>query len=311
MPLPSVPFTKADLRGAELTPRALRTHLASGEVRRVLRGVYAAASLPDTIETRIAAASKALSEGHVLIDRSAAWIHGVDCFGAAELEAGPPVESCVRPRRSTTRRQHFSDHQRTLREDDVMHVGGIDLTTPVRTALDLGCHLRRREAFASMCELARRHDFTSAVLLGQLGRFAGRRGVVQLRELAAVVDPRFESQREAWTFLAIHDARLPHPEPQVWVDVDGEPTFRLDFAYRLARVYVEYDGKEAHESTPEQAAHDRWRRQWLREQGWTPIVVRSSDFRGEALDRWLRQLRAALAAPYTSRRWPNRRLDAS
>lgn len=311
MSLPSAPFTKADLRDAGLTPQVLRSRLASGEVKRLLRGVYAAAWVPDTMETRIAAASKALTHGHVLIDRSAAWVHGVSCYGAAELEAGPPVESCVRPQRSTTRRHLVSDHQRALREDDVMQVAGIELTTPVRTALDLGCHLRRREAFAAMCELARLHDFTAAALLGQLVRFARRRGVVQLRELAPLVDPRFESQREAWTFLAIHDAGLPHPEPQVWVDVDGEPTFRLDFAYRLARVYVEYDGRLAHESTPEQIARDRWRRQWLREHGWTEIVVRSGDFTGGALDGWLRDLRAALATPYTSRRWRNPRLEVS
>lgn len=303
MTLPTVPFTNAELAATGLTPKTLRSHLAAGEVQRMLRGVYGATTLPDTIETRIAAASKVLSADHTLIDRSAAWIHGVDCYGAAEREAGPSIESCVRPRGSTTRRLSLSDHQRELREDDVMQIGGLHLTTPLRTALDVGCHLRRREAYAAMCELARLHDLTSTDLLGQMSRFAGRRGVVQLRELASLVDPRFESQREAWTFLAIHDAGLPHPEPQVWIVVDGEPTFRLDFGYRLARVCVEYDGKEAHESTPEQIAHDAWRAEWLRDHGWTVIDVREGDFTGDALDRWLRRLRQALATPYSSRRW--------
>jgi hypothetical protein len=298
-----MPFTYADLGSAGLTPQALRAHLASGDVLRMLRGVYGAATLPDTIETRIAAASKVLGEHHTLIDRSAAWIHGVDCFGAAELEAGPSVESCVRPRGSTTRRPSVSDHQRDLREEDVMRLGGIHVTTPLRTALDLGCHLRRREAYAAMCELARLHDLSAGALTRQVSRFAGRRGVVQLRELAPLVDPRFESQREAWTFLAIHDAGLPRPEPQLWIVVDGEPTFRLDLAYRLARVCIEYQGKETHESTPEQIAHDAWRLEWLRDHGWTVIEVREGDFTGEALDRWLRELREALAMPYSSRRW--------
>lgn len=303
MTLPSAPFTHADLRAAGLTPHALRSHLASGEVRRLLRGVYGAAVLPDTVETRIAAASMVLRQGHVLIDRSAAWVHGVDCYGAGEVEAGPPVESCVRPLASTSRRARVSDHQRDLTPEDVMELSGIRLTTPLRTALDLGCHLRRREAYAAMCELARLHDLTTARLDSHLDRFARRRGVVQLRELTPLVDPRFESPREAWTFLAIHDAGLPHPEPQVWIDVDGEPTFRLDFGYRLARVGIEYNGRAGHESTPEQAAHDAWRLQWLRDHGWTMIVLRSGDFTGDALDRWLRSLRAALATPYSSRRW--------
>lgn len=303
MTLPTTPFTNAELAGNGLTPAMLRSHLAAGEARRLLRGVYGAGTLPDTVETRIAAAAKVLGEHHTLIDRSAAWIHGASCYGAAELAAGPKVESCVRPGASTTRRQRVSDHQRDLRTDDVMELGAIHLTTPLRTALDLGCHLRRREAYAAMCELARLHAFSARELVAQLPRFAGRRGVVQLRELAPLVDPRLESQREAWTLLAIHDAGLPHPEPQVWIEVDGEPTFRLDFAYRLARVCVEYNGKEAHESTPEQVARDAWRLEWLRDHGWTVIVVRAGDFTGDALEQWLGALREALATPYSSRRW--------
>ena len=92
-------------------------------------------------------------------------------------------------------------------------------------------------------------------------------------------------------FLAIADAGLPLPEPQVWIEIDGVPTYRLDFAYRRARVVVEYDGEEAHEG---REAEDEERRAWLRRHGWTVIVVRIGDFTGEALDRWLTRVPGGL-----------------
>ncbi|MDF1603598.1 DUF559 domain-containing protein [Nocardioides sp. YIM 152315] len=109
-----------------------------------------------------------------------------------------------------------------------------------------------------------------------------------------------ESQREAWVYLDIVDAGLPLPEPQAWIEIDGVPTYRLDFAYRRARVVVEYDGEEAHAGRD---AEDEERRDWLRRHGWTVIVVRRGDFTDARRDRWLRELRAALQPPYSNRRW--------
>jgi hypothetical protein len=184
-----------------------------------------------------------------------------------------------------------------------MEVDGLRVTTPLRTALDLGCNLRRREAFAALNAFARLCGVTADELRAELPAFRRRRGVVQLRELTQLVDPRLESPRESWTLLAIHDAHLPLPEPQVWVDVDGVATYRLDFAYRRRRICIEYDGFDFHERTAEQRRHDQERRAWLLADGWTVIVVRKGDFTGVRLDAWLRELRQALARPYSNRRW--------
>ena len=43
---------------------------------------------------------------------------------------------------------------------DIMRVGDVWTTTPLRTALDLGCHLRRRDAYAALNEFARLHGIT-------------------------------------------------------------------------------------------------------------------------------------------------------
>lgn len=296
------PFTRADLPRLGLTIRRLRTLLASGDVRRLLVGVYVDGAVADSLELRVRALRLVVGDHQVVVDRTAAWLHGVDAHSSAEIALPPIVEVCAL--RGTTRSRHRAvrGRTRTLGPRDVMVIDDLIVTTPLRTALDLGCHLHRREAYAALCCLAGAHDIPVEQLVVGARRFARRRGVVQLRGLAAIAEPRVESQREAWTLLALIDAGLPAPEPQFWVERDGVPTYRLDFAYVTHRVGVEYDGHEGHDSD-EQRARDRERRAWLRTQGWTIVVVRSGDFTGPALDRWIREVRSALANAYSTRRW--------
>jgi len=302
--LPDRPFTLADLADLGLTRKRLRTRIEHGHVRRVLRGVFVSASVEDDIELRAAALALAVAPGHVIVDRAAAWLHGVDTYSRTETELGAPIETCALRGRHPSHRPGADGRTRDLSAADIMTIAGLRVTTPERTALDLACHLRRREAYAAVCMLARVHGLSPGLLAAMLPRYAGRRGVVQARELVGLMDPRFESEREAWVFLAIHDAGLPHPEPQVWVDRDGVPTYRLDLAYPAHHVYVEYDGADAHDRKPGQRERDERRRAWLRAQGWTVIVIKLGDFTGAALDAWLRQLREALReATYSTRRW--------
>ncbi len=300
---PDDPFTRADLDRLDLTPAALRRALRLGELRSPLRGVFVRADLPDTIDTRALAVATMIRPHHVVTDRTAAWLHGVDAHVYAEHDSVPAIETCALRGHEPTSMAGVDGRTRDLLPRDIMTLRGIRLTTPLRTSLDLGCCLRRREAFAAMVAMSRLHGLTAADHDREIGRFRRRRGVIQLRGLAPLVDPRIESQREAWVLLAIVDAGIPLPEPQLWIEIDGVPTYRLDFAYPRCRVCVEYDGVEAHEKTDEQRARDEARRAWLRAHGWVVIVVRVGDFTGDALDRWLRELRAALAPTYTNRRW--------
>jgi hypothetical protein len=137
------------------------------------------------------------------------------------------------------------------------------------------------------------HGITRVEMVAQLPRYFRRRGVVQLRQLVPLADPRAESQPESWTRLEIIDAGLPWPKPQHWVVYQGRELFRLDLAYPHARIAVEYDGEEFH-TTPEQREADRLRRRWLRDHGWTVIVVDKNSFAPEALAAWLNELRTAL-----------------
>jgi hypothetical protein len=285
-----IPFERPDRR--RFDPR----------LRRISHGVYVPATTPSTLQERATAVAAACAPGQVAVDRTAAWLHGVDVFGSTETQVEVPLEFCAPPGSARIERPDVRGRHRTLHPSDLMDLHGVTVTTPVRTALDLGCVLRRREGLAALDSFARLHDVTAADLRLNLDRYRGRRGVVQLRELIEYLDPRAESPRESWARLAIIDAGLPVPEPQVWLDIDGRPTYRLDLAYRLARIAVEYDGEEAH-STVEQRVRDERRRRDLRQLGWQIIVVREGDFHPDRLDAWLGQVREALSQRYTTRRW--------
>ena len=240
----------------------LEQALANSVVRRVLHGVYVRADLPDSVELRCLAAALVIRPGSVVRDRTAAWLHGIDVLAHHELEILPPVETCVGRWREPTRRQSHDGGTRDLAERDVQRLHGLLVTTPLRTVLDLACTLSQRDAIAALDAFMRGFGFTHEQLEREALRYRRRRGVVQLRALIPLADPRAESSAESWTRLALMSAGLPKPHPQYWVEVDGVPTYRLDMAYPLHRVAVEYDGEEFHEGE-ENRQRDQERRGWL------------------------------------------------
>lgn len=300
---PERPFTLAMAEQYGIGGRRVRSAVRQGTLRRVLRGVFVQADIEDSIELRAASASLVVGATSVVTDRTAAWIHGIDVLTFGEKDVLPPIESCVTRRHSRTRRAGVDGRTRDLAPEDIMVVSDVRVTTPLRTALDLGCHLHRKDALAALDQFMRHHAITRTQLATGATGYCRRRGVVQLRQLIPLADERAESPRESWTRLAVIDAGLTCPEPQHWIEIDGVPTYRLDLAYPRLRVAIEYDGEELHGRTPEQRRHDAERRAWLERNDWTIVLVHNGDFTGEALDRWLRELRAALRPTYSNRRW--------
>lgn len=302
-PFPSDPFTASEASSAGISRKRLRAAVQAGVVRRVLRGVYVRADVADTVDLRAACAARVIAPGSVVVDRSAAWIHGVDVLVHSEHEVLPAVEVCALRWRSRTRRDGVDGRNRDLTNGDIMTIAGVPVTTPLRTALDLGCNLRRRDALAALDQFMCLHALTHDDLRHEALRYFRRRGVIQLRNLIPLADPRSESTRESWTRLEIIDAGLPKPELQFWIEIDGVPTYRLDHAYPKHRIAIEYDGHEHHLRSEEQRRHDAERRKWLIDDGWTVIVVRNGDFTGAGRDRWIGELRSALRSTYSNRRW--------
>lgn len=289
---PDGPFTWPMARDQGISRPDLDRAVAEGRLVRPLLGVYVDADLELTPLGRARAAGLVVSAHTVVRDRTAAWIWGVECFWFAELDGTPPLETCVLRGHEPTERGEVAGITRDLLPEDWTVVEEVRVTKPLRTALDLGCTLSPYAALGAMDALMRRHGFTHAEARALLRRYRRRRGVVQLRRLVALLDPRAESQPESWLRWFIVDWGLPLPEPQLWVTVEGV-LFRVDLAYRRALIAVEYDGEEFH-STPEQREHDGARRAALRRAGWTVIVVTRNGLTREGRETWLTELSGLL-----------------
>ncbi len=292
--LPPTPFLLTD-PSLGVAPYALRRMVARGEVRRVLRGVGVAADLDDTLLLRAQAAALVLSPGQVVVDRCAAWLHGVDVGTLNGSASTPVLEVADLTGRRATRRVGTDGCSRTVPPEDVTSVHGVPLTTPVRTAADLACRRGRYDAMAVLDAFARLHGVDVADHRSVVERFARRRGVTQYRELVPLIDARAESVRESWTRLAARDHGFHELEPQVWTWAEGAGWVRLDLADRRRRIAVEYDGAD-HHGPVHQQEHDAGRRGALGREGWLTVVVRAGGFVEPGLSRWVGELRAAYEA---------------
>lgn len=298
--VPEQPFTTLQADAIGISRQRLRQLVDQGQLIRVLQGVYRPAWVPDSMENRIRAAALVLPPHAVVCDRTAAWIHDVDVLRYRELEIPPPLDIVVRRGCVPSRRQTWRNGERDFAPEDIVDIFGLRVTSPLRTALDLGCKLSRRDALAALDQFARRFGLDARDLARELPRFRGRRGVIQLRSVVLMTDGDAESPGESWVRIALLDAGLPKPTLQFEIVVDGMVLYRLDHAYPKHKICVEYDGEEAH-GTSEQQAADELRRDWLRAQGWTVIVVRKGDLTADAVQRWTEQVRAQLL---TKTRWP-------
>jgi hypothetical protein len=282
-PLPlDRPFDVAMADSLGVGRRQLARMTVAGHLRPLVRGVYAAAQLPDTMTSRTAALALVVSEDAVVCSRTAAWLHGVPILPRSARMEPPPVQ-CVHVTDTRVRRPGVDGRRRQLLPHDVVEVGGIRVTTPLRTALDLGRLLWRYDALAALDGFLR-HGVDHHRLIEEMPRFRGYRGVIQLRALAPLADPRAESPGESALRLNWIESGLPSPELQWWVEDDlGHPIYRLDLADPECRYCAEYDGEDFHTNDADRA-HDDGRRDWLRDRGWTIDVFTKKEIYGRQPD---------------------------
>lgn len=222
-----------------------------------------------------------------LLPRELGWLHGAEMILAPNDHlAVPPVSAFVSRRGARLRNEITESGQRFLRREDVTEVCGVRLTTPLRTACELGRLLSPDGAFAALDTMLRLRAFGHDELLAETGRFRGMRGVVQLRTFVPLADARSESPAESVTRRRwIHAGIQPRPELQIEVERPGQWAYRVDLGVEELRFGVEYDGQEWHFRTPEQRARDRRRRTWMEsERDWLIEPVTKANVFGPQRD---------------------------
>jgi hypothetical protein len=282
-PLPPT-FTRADLPDLRLTSAALWRLLTEGSVVQASRGVYVPAEHAADPVVRARALARVLPRGAAVSRVGAAWIHGVDCRAPGQLTDPLPLDCVVATGREPPSPRGVSGHVDRLPDGDVVHVDGVPVTSPERTAVDLARFLPTFMGLAAVDALARGHRLDPAVLRRRIEEWPGQRYVVRARRVLALCEPETESFGESWLRLRIVDAGFPRPEIQIWiVDGDGVGCYRLDMGWTDRCVAVEYDGEEFH-SSPQQLARDVSRRQRLAEEhGWHVVGVGKGKVLGRRL----------------------------
>ena len=286
--LRSQPFLLREARRLGLSKDIVR----GPRFRRVLRGVYVAADVADTVAVRAAAA-------RLLLPATAVFSHQT----AAELLDLPlPTDGLIHstiPRSvPRTRVAGLVTHQVTSMPSGVsarLGTSGLPITAPARTFLDVAASLTLVDLVVLGDAMVRRGFVTVESLRAAAGEAPRRRGVLTVREAAGLVRPRVDSPMETRVRLLIVLAGLPCPEAGGEVlDEDGQWIATVDLQYRVQRIAIEYDGI-LHLTSRRKWLRDLATRDLLRDQGWEVIVLTSADVFGSPL-RTLRRIRDKLAA---------------
>lgn len=198
------PFTPAIAATVGLGRAGLERMHRDGRIVRLMRGVYLDSAVPLTRLVRARAVALAIGRRQIVVDRTAAWIHGADLL---RVPADAPVPLDVHGRR-----RHVGA-QPPFGRADLEEIEGITVTSPLRTALDVGRHLAPDRAMVALDGLLRAGSVRHADLLRASAGVRGVPGALQLRELAARADGRAADAAESVLRLRWYDARLPTPTP--------------------------------------------------------------------------------------------------
>lgn len=269
------PMTEVFL-GREALGAGMSRHDLRRWYRPLFRGVYIPKRATPTLSDRALGAWLTTDRVGVIAGVAASALHGANW-----VDDNEPVEVLVDERR---RQSGLVVRMDRVAVDEVMTVDGLSVTTPSRTAYDLGRHLRRTAAMARLDALCRAAPFSPEEVEVILDRYGPARGVRQLRELVALVDAGAESPKESWLRLLVVDGGLPVPETQIPVWENGFPFAYLDMGWRHIQLALEYDGDQ-HRTDRRQYLTDLRRIPRLESLGWEVIRVVAEDRPAEVLWR--------------------------
>lgn len=264
-PLPIVrPFTAQDAAEAGVSRRWLGELTRVGLLRNPIKGVYLAAQLPDDTTSRLACLALVTPEDAVVVDRHAGWAQEANMLLLPNEHLNAlPIAMFLPHGRGRLRNKLADSGERTLLDRDITIVGGVRMTTPLRTALDLGRQRWPEPALTALDALHRLGSFTVEELTSEVDRFKGMRWVTTLRTMAPHTDGRSQSGGETVVRWRWKNLPVPPPEPQVEVHADGRTAF-VDVGNEGLRFGVEFQGVEWH-TGKEREENDEARFGWLRD----------------------------------------------
>ena len=256
-----------------LSRSQLDIRIDRGELIKVWPGVYAADE-PDTL-TRLHGLDLRAGETVAICLGTAAAAYGFETENDVDLHVLNPVGHQLRN----------SDGLVVHRREGapLTEVDGRPATTPEWTAVEVARGLRRPRALATLDAALRSGTCDHRQLLVVAGRHAGRRGIVNVRDLIPLATDRAESPMESEARLAMLDGGLTPPELQYEIVDRNRQIWRVDFAWPDSKLAVEYDGFDWH-SSQDRFRRDRQKRAALQEIGWAMVSIVFDDVRHGSWD---------------------------
>lgn len=251
-----------------LSRSRLDTRIRTGDLVEVWPGVYSREE-PDNL-TRLRGLDLRAGEPVAICLGTAAAAYGFDTEDVIDLHVLNPDGHQLRA----------SDGLIIHRRDGapLAAVGGRPATTAAWTAVEVARALRRPRALATLDAALRSGTCDRRQLLDAVSDQHGRRGIVHVRELVPHADAAAESPMESEARLVMLDGHLATPELQYEIVDRSGRMWRLDFAWPLRKLAVEYDGFDWH-SDPASFARDRQKRAALMEMDWTVLSIVADDVR--------------------------------
>jgi hypothetical protein len=249
--------------------------------RRIFHDVYVPKAHEPSLRDR--------TTGAWLWSRRQAIVAGIAAsalHGANWVDANVPIE-LIAP--NARRQAGVVVRNETLADDEITHVARLTVTTPARTAYDLGRHLSRAQAVARMDALMHATPFSVEDVLLLAKRYSGARGLRRLRAALPYIDGGAASPKETWLRLLLIDAGLPVPTTQIPVFDGYTPIALLDMGWEEFKVAAEYDGDQ-HRSDRRQYVKDIRRHEVVRDRGWHVVRVVSEDRPRDVVERVHRAL---------------------
>lgn len=267
------PFIGSEaLASGALTPYELRRYY-----RAVMPNVYLGRRIEPSLRQRTQAAWLWSGRSAVVAGLSASLLHG-----ARWVDDGAPVELIWRNARSPRQVVTRADF---LAAGETRPIAGMSVTTPARTAFDIGRRGPLGDAVARVDSLLAATRFAVDDVVAMAGEHVGARGLGQLRRVLDLADAGAESPRETWLRLLLVGAGYPRPRTQIPViSPDGRRRYYLDMGWEERRLAVEYDG-DHHRSDPVQFSRDVRRLADVDELGWCLVRVVARSSRDDVLRR--------------------------
>lgn len=267
------PFIGSEaVASGDLAKSALRT-----QYRKLLRDVYVGRNVELTPEVRARAAWLWSRRRGIVAGLTASAVHG-----AKWVEPSAPLEILHTNRNPLAGIKVRNDR---IEDDEIIWLDGMPVTTPARTALDMGCWYQTDDAVARIDALMSATDLKPADVEALVQRYPGRRGIRMAGIALDLADGGSQSPKETWLRLLLIRAGFPRPKTQIPVCNDfGEPFAYLDMGWEDLKVSAEYDG-EHHWTDRRQQAWDIRRQEKVEGRGWINIRVVAGERPADIIQR--------------------------